>query len=74
MIGIKPKGPLWGDCRKIFDYCIITSDNPRSEEPMDIIMDIVPGKKNRLSLYYNRKPQEAIEFALTHAKKDDVFY
>ena len=68
------KRPIMGEIAgKYSDYCIITSDNPRSEEPMDIIMDIVPGVRKTdcpYTIIENRR--EAIEFALTHAKKDDV--
>ena len=55
------------------DYVIVTSDNPRSEDPMSIINDILvgtegintPGKviENRI---------EAIKYAVSIAKKDDI--
>lgn len=40
----KKKRPLMGEAAARFsDFCIITSDNPRSEEPEAIIAEIIPG-------------------------------
>jgi len=55
------------------DFCIVTSDNPRSEDPDAIIEDIMEGVKDMNTPYTvisNRK--EAIEYAIKNAKKDDV--
>lgn len=55
------------------DYCVITSDNPRSEDPEKIIEQITAGLKGsdyEYTVVINRF--EAIEFALDHAKKDDI--
>ncbi len=55
------------------DYCIVTSDNPRTEEPMDIIDDILIGMKNTKTPYTvieNRA--QAIKFAVQNAQKDDI--
>ncbi len=55
------------------DFCIITSDNPRTEEPMKIISMIEEGTKETDAPYIvieNR--YEAIKYALLNAKKDDV--
>ena len=55
----------------ISDVAIITSDNPRSEDPMSIIEDIKAGlDKNNYIIIENRK--EAIRKAISIAKKDDV--
>lgn len=54
------------------DYCIITSDNPRTEEPMAIIRRIEEGMKRTDCEYIvieNRK--EAIGYALNFAKEND---
>lgn len=68
------KRPIMGRIAgKYADFCIVTSDNPRSEEPLDIIGQILPGLKETQCPYKvieNR--YEAIRYALTHAKKDDV--
>ncbi|MBR5782675.1 MAG: UDP-N-acetylmuramoyl-L-alanyl-D-glutamate--2,6-diaminopimelate ligase, partial [Clostridia bacterium] len=70
----KTKRPLMGQmAAKYSDFVIVTSDNPRSEVPSDIIADILPGVENSGKCYEvieNRR--EAIEYALRHARKDDI--
>lgn len=55
------------------DFLVITSDNPRSEEPEAIINDIVAGLEGVKTPYVTivNRP-EAIEYAMTHAQKDDT--
>lgn len=58
---------------RLSDFTIITSDNPRNEEPMDIIADIVTGMKKTSGEYIeipDRK--EAIAYAMHHARQGDV--
>ncbi len=58
---------------ELSDVTIITSDNPRTEEPAAIVRDIEEGIKKTNGEYVtivNRK--EAIEYALRNAKKGDV--
>lgn len=68
------KRPIMGRIAgELADFCIVTSDNPRSENPMDIINMIIPGVKETgtpFEVICDRK--EAIKFALETAKKDDV--
>ncbi len=68
------KRPLMGEAAaRLADFVIVTSDNPRSEEPMAIISQIVPGVEKHSTPYVvieNRR--EAIEYAVTHAQTDDV--
>ena len=68
------KRPLMGKIsQKLSDTCIVTSDNPRTEDPKLIIDDILDGldKENRnYKVIIDRK--EAIEEAIKIAKKDDV--
>lgn len=55
------------------DYCIITSDNPRTENPEAIIANIlegIEGTKTPYKVIPNRK--EAIKFAIENAKSGDV--
>ena len=55
------------------DFTIITSDNPRYEEPMDIISEIEKGvikKEGKYIIIQDR--YEAIKYALNCAEKDDV--
>lgn len=55
------------------DYCIVTSDNPRTEDPKLIIDDIIEGMKDSKTPYevIVSRP-EAIFAALKMAKKDDT--
>ena len=58
---------------ELSDFCVVTSDNPRSEDPSAIIEDILEGMKGVSTPYTvveNRK--EAIRWALEHAEKDDI--
>ena len=58
---------------ELADISIITSDNPRHEEPMKIIDDILSGiknKKNKVFIKENRT--KAIEYALKIAEKNDI--
>ena len=54
------------------DELVITSDNPRSEDPLAILADIRAGipVADRVTLEVDRA--RAIEFALTHAAPEDV--
>ena len=55
------------------DLVIVTSDNPRTEEPMAIIDEIVPGLKNgnaRSKVICDRP--EAIRWAIDNAGPGDV--
>ena len=55
------------------DYCIVTSDNPRTEDPKLIIDDIIEGMKDSKTPYevIVSRP-EAIFAALKMTKKDDT--
>ncbi|HHY82698.1 MAG TPA: UDP-N-acetylmuramoyl-L-alanyl-D-glutamate--2,6-diaminopimelate ligase [Clostridiales bacterium] len=68
------KRPLMGEVTgKYSDFCIVTSDNPRSEDPMKIINDILPGlKKTGCPYIVIEDRRQAIEYALKNAKKNDV--
>ncbi len=70
----KTKRPIMGRiAAEKSDVCIVTSDNPRSEDPMSIINDIIVGIKeitDDFVVIENRK--EAIEYAIKEAKKDDI--
>lgn len=48
----KTKRPIMGEIAgKLSDYCIITSDNPRTEDPEEIIKDVEVGIKRTLCKY-----------------------
>jgi len=55
------------------DWTFVTSDNPRSEEPLEIIRDIEKGLKKTNTKNYTVLPdrKEAIEQALSFGKKGD---
>lgn len=58
---------------KLADFTIITSDNPRFEEPLDIIADIVTGISKTDGKYIeipDRK--EAIRYAIQNGKRGDI--
>ena len=70
----RAKRPLMGEVAgKISDFCILTSDNPRNEEPNAILSAIEEGIRPTGCEYIvieNRR--EAIRYALTNAQAGDV--
>ena len=68
------KRPIMGEIGgRLADLCILTSDNPRSEDPMDILAAIEEGIKPTGKPYVvieNRT--EAIRYALQTAQEGDV--
>ena len=71
------KRPLMGEaCAKLADKLVVTSDNPRSEDPLKIIdaimggVEKVEGVERVVKVEPDRK--KAIEFALREAKEGDV--
>lgn len=70
----RKKRPIMGNAAASrADFCVVTSDNPRSEEPMDIINETLEGVKTTNCPYEvieNRK--EAIKYAIDNAQKGDV--
>lgn len=70
----KTKRPIMGETvARHSDLCIVTSDNPRKEEPEKIIDDVLTGVKKANGNYIkivDRK--EAIEYAIKNAKPKDV--
>lgn len=68
----KTKRPIMGNIAcKSSDYCIFTSDNPRTEDPLLILKDITNDLKyNNFLVIPDRK--EAIIKALKKLKKDDI--
>lgn len=70
----KSKRPLMGETvAKKSDFSILTSDNPRYEDPLDIISAIEKGYR-RFSVKYVIVPdrKKAIEYALEFLRKGDV--
>lgn len=70
----KSKRPIMGDiATRHADVTIITSDNPRSEDPMQIIRDIEQGiHANGHIVYQLVDRKQAIARAIELANKDDI--
>jgi UDP-N-acetylmuramoyl-L-alanyl-D-glutamate--2,6-diaminopimelate ligase len=67
------KRPLMGAvAAELTDLCIITSDNPRTEDPGKIIDDILKGVNDRSRVIVQPDRREAIREALTRARPGDV--
>jgi UDP-N-acetylmuramoyl-L-alanyl-D-glutamate--2,6-diaminopimelate ligase len=70
----KTKRPLMGEiAARLSDFVVVTSDNPRTEEPGAIIEDILSGMKGTKTPYIvieNRK--DAIGWVLKNAQPNDI--
>ena len=67
------KRPIMGKIGvDIADIAIITSDNPRTEEPAAIIRDIVAGLGDAKNYEVVENRPNAIKYAMDIAKKDDI--
>ena len=70
----RTKRPIMGGlAARLSDYVVVTSDNPRSEEPMAIIEEILVGMQDTATPYTvleNRS--EAIRWAIAHAQPQDT--
>ncbi len=68
------KRPIMGEVvGRYSDFCIITSDNPRNENPMDIIAQVEEGvKKTACDYIVIENRREAIRYAIEHAQRSDV--
>ena len=68
------KRPIMGEIgAKLSDIAIITSDNPRTEDPMAIIEDILKGVKQEYGEYIVMEDRRAaIRYAMDIAEKDDI--
>lgn len=70
----KEKRPLMGEAvARRADFAVLTSDNPRGEDPVDIIAAIEMGYR-RFSVRYAVVPEreKAIEYAVGFLKKGDI--
>ena len=57
---------------ELSDFLVITSDNPRSEDPMAIIEDILPGIPKGTPYAVIPYRRDAIAYAIAHAQPEDV--
>lgn len=70
---ISRRAPMGEVAGRFCDLCIVTSDNPRSEDPKKIIEDIIEGIKKVKGNYIaivDRK--EAIEYAIKNSRANDI--
>ncbi len=70
----KTKRSIMGSvAARLSDLCIVTSDNPRTENPAAIIKDIVVGFKDSRTPYVVIENRiEAIKYAISHATEGDI--
>ncbi len=67
------KRPIMGKIgAQMADIAVITSDNPRTEDPHAIIEDILQGVQDRSSCAVIENRIEAIRYAMDIAEKDDI--
>ena len=70
----RSKRPMMGEAAgKGSDFVVLTSDNPRSENPVDIMNDAMPGLQ-RTGSKYTLEPsrKKAIELAINEANAGDI--
>ncbi|TDT61862.1 UDP-N-acetylmuramoyl-L-alanyl-D-glutamate--2,6-diaminopimelate ligase [Fonticella tunisiensis] len=70
----KSKRPKMGKAAgELSDFCVVTSDNPRTEDPMAIINDIIPGiNATGCNYVIIEDRKQAIKYAIDNAKEGDV--
>lgn len=67
------KRPIMGKISStLSDMTIVTTDNPRSEEPVEIIREICSGMDDRQNVIQVIDREEAIKKGISIAKKDDT--
>jgi UDP-N-acetylmuramoyl-L-alanyl-D-glutamate--2,6-diaminopimelate ligase len=67
------KRPLMGEAvTSLADYAVLTSDNPRSENPARIIDDVRPGLKGGAKVEIIEDRKEAVAHVLDQAHEGDV--
>lgn len=70
----RTKRPLMGEAAgHASDIVVLTSDNPRSEDPLLIINDVIVGvQRTKAKLFVEPDRQKAIEVALDEARSGDI--
>ena len=68
------KRPIMGEtAARLSDFCVVTSDNPRTEDPMRIIGMVLEGvERTECPHIVIENRREAIRYALGIAEKDDI--
>jgi UDP-N-acetylmuramoyl-L-alanyl-D-glutamate--2,6-diaminopimelate ligase len=69
----KTKRPIMGKAASLYaDKIVVTSDNPRSEDPERIINEIINGMPSSTLIAKLVNREEAIAYALDNAQKEDI--
>ncbi len=70
----RTKRPLMGEAAgRASDIVVLTSDNPRSEDPLLIINDAIVGaQRTKAKLFIEPDRQKALEVALDEARSGDI--
>jgi UDP-N-acetylmuramoyl-L-alanyl-D-glutamate--2,6-diaminopimelate ligase len=70
----RTKRPLMGEAAgRVSEIVVLTSDNPRSEDPLLIINDVIVGvQRTKAKLFVEPDRQKAIEIALDEARSGDI--
>ncbi|MBI3343462.1 MAG: UDP-N-acetylmuramoyl-L-alanyl-D-glutamate--2,6-diaminopimelate ligase [Gammaproteobacteria bacterium] len=67
------KRPLMGAIAERYaDFVVVTDDNPRHEDPVGIVAEILAGMVNPYAVYVRRDRAEALAFAIRHAGPADI--
>lgn len=68
------KRPLMGEAAsRLADFVIVTSDNPRSEDPDSIVQQIIPGVEKHSTPYVSiTNRRDAMRYAVEHAQPKDI--
>ncbi len=59
-------------CEKNADFSVITSDNPRSEDPTTICKEIAKGFRSSSNFTINIDRKDAIAYAIEYASAEDI--
>jgi UDP-N-acetylmuramoyl-L-alanyl-D-glutamate--2,6-diaminopimelate ligase len=57
---------------KFSDFSIVTSDNPRTEDPAEIALEIIKGFKSSEHYHVELDRRKAIQYAISMAHRDDI--
>ena len=69
----KGKRPMMAETAEQFaDKIIISDDNPRSEDPAEIVKDMLMGLKQPQTAYVEHDRYQAVKFALEQAGNNDI--
>ena len=69
----KGKRPMMAETAEQFaDKIIISDDNPRSEDPAEIVKDMLVGLKQPQAAYVEHDRYQAVKFALEQAGNNDI--